>query len=120
MKNVRDRLRKDQHTLIKEINQWEKISIEKIQQTAQQCRDQWKNYSNGFLLGLEKKFIYIDQQTKVVRQEDQFSQMDINQLKLKLEKLEEELHQLTNVTIEEQSAALINRIYIPIPLNRGR
>lgn len=57
-----------------------------------------------------------------MRQDDQFDQVGINQLKLKLEKLEEELHQLTNVTIEQQSTVLINRIYIPIPipLNRGK
>lgn len=128
MENVRDRLKKDlqdlrvdsnQHTLIKEINQWEKNSIEKIQQTAQQCRDQWRTYCNGFLLSLENKFIQLDQQTNVVRQRNQFDQMGINQLKLKLEKLEGDLQQLTNVSIEQQSTALISRIYVPIPLNRG-
>ena len=128
MENVRDRLKKDlqdlrvdsnQHTLIKEINQWEKNSIEKIQQTAQQCRDQGRTYCNGFLLSLENKFIQLDQQTNVVRQRNQFDQMGINQLKLKLEKLEGDLQQLTNVSIEQQSTALISRIYVPIPLNRG-
>ena len=38
------------HSLIKQID-----SIKKIQQTAQSCREQLINYSNKYLLNIQKK-----------------------------------------------------------------
>lgn len=117
--NLKTKKDPNKQTLIIEINQWEKNSIEKIQETAQQCRDQWMKYFNGFLLGFEKKFDRLSQQTKEVRIENQSYQSDVNELKSKLEELGEELRRLKDVSIEHQSTALISRIYVPIPRDRG-
>ena len=107
----------NKQTLIIEINQWEKNSIDKIHETAQQCRDQWMNYFNGFLLGFEKKFNHLNQQTKEVQIE---YQSDVKELKSKLEELKEELHRFKDVSIEHQSTPLISRICVPIPRDRGK
>lgn len=115
------KMKKDpnKQTLIKEIDQWETNSIEKIRETAQQCRNRWTKYFNGFLLEVEKKFNHLDQQTKAVRVENQSYESDVKELNFKLDALREELHQFKDVSIEHQSTALISRIYVPIPNDRG-
>ena len=108
------------HSFIQQIDQWEKASIEKIQQTAQQCRDQWSNYSEKFLQEMEKKLNEFAQQIKEMQRENEFNEIDLNHLKERSDKLQKELHRPTNVSIEQESTSFINKISLRISLKRGK
>src|ERR1700733_5904590 len=43
------------HPLVKKIDKWEMDSIEKIKQTANQCREKLINYKNEFINEIENK-----------------------------------------------------------------
>jgi hypothetical protein len=50
---------------ISEIDQWEKESIQKIKQTAEQCRQRLIKYTNQCLLHLEENFNDLINQIKI-------------------------------------------------------
>ena len=109
------------HTLIQQIDRWENHSIDKIKQIAQQCRERWMNYSHRFLRKLEKKVNDLAQQSgNMQKQENEFNEIDLNQLKEKLHKLQEELRQPPNVAIKEQPRSLVNNIYLRLPFGKGK
>ena len=58
------------HPLIKQINLWEEDSIQKIKQTAEQCRERLMNYFNIFFLGKEKQLNDLAEQIKEMRHEN--------------------------------------------------
>jgi len=60
--------------LIKQINQWEKDSIDKIKQTAEQCRQKLTNKS---LLKTEKKSNHLAQKIKEMLQENELDDVDL-------------------------------------------
>ena len=108
------------HSMIKQIDRWEKDSIDKIKQTAEQCRKRWINYSHRFLLKIEKKFNDLAEQTgNIQKQKNEFNEIDLKQLKEKLQELEEELHQPPNLAIIAQSTSLIDDIFLRLPFGQG-
>ena len=121
-----DKSNSKKHPSIERIDQWEKDSIEKIKQTAQQCRDKWINYSNHSLPKIEKKLNDIAKQIEDMYRETEFSETDLNLLNLRLQKLYE-LHRPTNVLVQQQSTGwfgqqstgLINNVYLRLPVWRG-
>ena len=129
LRNDHDQLRqqiddfKDHPTkypLIEQIDQWEKNSIDKIKQQAQLCRAQFTDHSNAFLRQMEKKLIDLAQRIKEIHQEDAFNEIDLNDLRQRLEKLEKELNQPTNVSIKQQSASFIDKISLLLPSEKGK
>lgn len=109
------------HSLIQQINAWERDSIQKIQHIAQQCRERWLKYSPRFLRKLDKKLNDVAQLSgDMQKQENEFNELDLNQLKQKLYKLQEELRQPPNVSIKKQSTVLINNIYLRLPFGNGK
>ncbi|CAF4164744.1 unnamed protein product [Rotaria sordida] len=78
-----------QHSLIKQIDQWEEDSIKKSN----------KQQKRGNLAALTD-------QLKHIRQENDFNELDLSHLKEKLTQLAEELYQPPNVSIQQDSASL--------------
>ena len=116
------------HPLMTQIDQWEKDSIDKIKQKAQRCRTQFIRHSNVFFRQLEKKLDPITQQMKDTQQENEFNELDLNELKQRLDELDKELNQpknvsiqqqLTSVSIRQQPISLINNISLLIPSEKG-
>ena len=103
------------HPLIKKIDQWERESINKIKQQAQQCRTQLINDSNSCLQQIEKKLKNLAEQIKEIHRENTFNESDLNNFKQKLEKLEKELTRPTNVSIERQSTSFIDNLSVRLP-----
>ena len=103
------------HSMVKQIDQWEKDSIDKIKRQAQLCRTQWVNYSNAFLRQIENKLDHFAQQMREIHQDNEF-----NELKQRLDKLEKQLNQPTNVSIEQQSTSFINNISLLLESKKGR
>ena len=91
-----------EYFLIEQIDQWEKESIDKIKQTAQQCKDQWIHYSDTFFKDIDKKLHNLAQRIKETQRENEFNEIDLNYLRQKFEKLQKQLDQPTTVSIEQQ------------------
>ena len=98
------------HPLINKIDQWERNSIEKIKQTAQQCRDKLHNQTNSFLLEIENKLYHLAQQMKELRQDNEFNDLDLDQVRQQLKQLKQQLLQPENIFIKQHSMSFINFI----------
>jgi chromosome segregation ATPase len=105
----------NEHSLIKEVDQWEKDSINKIKQTAKECKEKIINHTNNkYFIEIEKKLNDIAKELKTIRQENQFNEIDLNQLKQKLNKLKEELKKPSTIKIQQDSSPLVQKISIVI------
>jgi len=102
----------EQHPLIKQIDQWEKDSIEKIKQKAKEHREIIIHFTNRIINQIEMKFNYPNEQLISNQRRNEFNEIDLIKFKQKLEKLKEELNQPMNVSIEQQSNSFINQISI--------
>ncbi|CAF1236552.1 unnamed protein product [Adineta steineri] len=102
------------HSLIKQINQWERDSIEKIQQKAQNCRENLIQSSQTFIDDIEKKFKDLSEQIKQIHSEDEFNEINLNYLKNQLIEIKEELNNSSNISIQQDSQSFINEISIII------
>ena len=100
------------HSLIKQIDQWERDSINKIQEHAQQCKTRAINQLNSFVQKIEKKLKDLAEQIKGIHQENAFNEIDLNNLKEKLEKLEKELNRPSNIFIKRQSTLFVDNISV--------
>ena len=89
------------HSLIEQINQWEKDSIEKIRRTAEEAKELLLNHTTEHIEKIEVKLKKLTEKVKEIRKENDFNEIDLNQLKDKLQQLEEELHQPSNISIEK-------------------
>ena len=56
---------------------------------------------------------------KEMQQENEFNEIDVNHLKGKLEKLQEQLHQPADVLLREQSTSFIDDISLLLPTKKG-
>ena len=101
-------------SLIKNIDLWEKKSIDQIKQTAQQCRYELISYSKRFLFRKEKKLNDLDKQIKEMNREDEVNEIQLNDLQKKFDKLQKEFHQSTKISIKEQSTSFISTISLVI------
>ena len=97
------------HSLIKQIDQWEEESIDKIRQQAKLCRVEWSAYLGRFLPTMEQKLNHLARQIKELQRENQFNETDLYDFKQRLTKLEKELNQPTNISIQQLSTAFINK-----------
>jgi vacuolar-type H+-ATPase subunit I/STV1 len=102
-------------SLIKKINKWEEDSIEIIKQTADKCRKRLTKYTNVSIVIIENKLNDLAKHIKKIRQENEFNEMELNQLREKFKKLQEELDKPPYVSIDEESTSFINRIYVITP-----
>jgi hypothetical protein len=101
-----------EHPLIKQIDQWEKDSIDKIKQRAKECREELINYTNKIIDRIEIKLDNPNEQLRPNEEKNDFNEIDLNRFKEKLEKFKKELNQPKNVSIEQQSKSFIKEIFI--------
>jgi chromosome segregation ATPase len=107
------------HQLIQKINQWEKDSIEKIEQIAKDCRERLIHHTNKYLIKIENRLNNIAGELKRIREENEFNEIDLNHFKEKLNKLKEELNQPSNILLKRQSTSFIDRMVVIIPFHKG-
>ncbi|CAF1457684.1 unnamed protein product [Adineta steineri] len=98
--------------LIEQIDQWERQSIEIIQQKAQECRKIVIEYSQTFINDIENKFNNLSEQIKQIHQENEFNEIDLNYLRNQLIKITQEFNNPSNVSIKENSQSFIKEISI--------
>ncbi|CAF0779206.1 unnamed protein product [Adineta steineri] len=105
-------------SVIQQINQWEKNSMEKIQQTAQQCREKVIKLTQKSINDIEKKFIELSQKLKEIREENEFNEIDLYHFQLKLTQITEEFLQPSNISIRQDSKEFINKISVISPFEQ--
>ncbi|CAF4019525.1 unnamed protein product [Adineta steineri] len=99
-------------SLIEQINQWETNSIEKIQQTAQQCRETLMKLTQKLINNVERQFIELSKKLKEIRQKNEFNEIDLNNFQLKLTQITEEFVQPSNISIRQDSQEFIKKISV--------
>jgi hypothetical protein len=77
----------EKHSLIKQINQWENDSIEKIKQKAKECRERLINCTNKVLNQIEIKLNDPNKQLITNEKKNYFNEIDLNKFKQRLEKI---------------------------------
>jgi biopolymer transport protein ExbD len=103
------------HFLIKQIDQWEYDSIQKIQQTAKECRQMLLEHTTEHFNKIEINLTKLTDQLRKTRQENDFNEIDLNHLKHKLTQLTKDLDNPPGISIQEDSKSFINKISIGIP-----
>lgn len=66
-----------------------------------------------------KKLNRLAEQIKEMRHENEFNEIDVNELKSRIRKLQEELVRPANVSIEQQSTSFINSISVLTTSQQG-
>ncbi|CAF0820253.1 unnamed protein product [Adineta steineri] len=100
------------HSLIKQIDEWERNSIEIIQQKAQECRKIVIEYPQKFIDEIEKKFNDLSEQIKQIHSENDFNEINLNYLENQLIQITKEINNLSTNSIKEDSQSFINEISI--------
>jgi hypothetical protein len=104
----------EKHSLIQQIDQWEKDSIKKIKRTAKECRQLLLQHSTENIYRIEAKLADLTEQIRQIRKEDDFNEIDLRQFKQKLVKLTKQLDQPSNVSILQDSTSLIKNISVAL------
>ena len=104
----------EQHSLMKQINQWEHDAIEKIQQTAKECRVLLSKNINRHLNEIEEQLNQFTKQVEQIKDENNVNEIILNEFKHLSIKLEEDLHHPANISIEYHSSSFIPRISVRI------
>lgn len=104
--------------LIKEIDQWEQDSINKIQQRAKKCRQFVTEHTNKHIRQIGVKLTQLDDQIKEIRQVNNFNEMNLNKLNEQLKQLQQQFHQPSNISIQEDSTSLINKLSVVISFGK--
>ncbi|CAF0947840.1 unnamed protein product [Adineta steineri] len=99
-------------SLIEQINQWEKNSIEIIQQKAQESRETVIKCTQTFFNDIEKKFNDLSEQINEIHAENEFNEINLNYLRNQLIEITQELNNSSNISIERHSQSFINEISI--------
>ncbi|CAF1328170.1 unnamed protein product [Rotaria sordida] len=102
------------HSLEQQINDWERDSIEKIWQTADEGRKLLLKYTAKSITDIEITLNQLTEQLKQSRQANDFVETDLCQWKEQLIQLTDELNKPSKITIRQDSKALVNKIYVAI------
>ncbi|CAF1188827.1 unnamed protein product [Adineta steineri] len=100
------------HSLIKQINEWEIKSIDKIKQKAQDYREILSKSSQTCTNDIEMKFKYLNEHIKQIHSENEFNEINLNYLRNQLMKITQELNSPSNISIQQNSQPFINDISI--------
>jgi len=102
---------KNNHPLIQQITQWERISIEKIRQTAEEQRNLVQQYAQTIQVKLRS---FTEEMQKTVKKKD-FNEIILKNLQIQLEDLKNQLYQTDYIEIKQDSSStFISKLFINI------
>jgi len=102
---------KNNHPLIQQITQWERISIEKIRQTAEEQRNLVQQYAQTIEVKLRS---FTEEMQKTIKKKD-FNEIILKKLQIQLEDLKNQLYQTNYIQIKQDSSStFINKLLINI------
>ncbi|CAF1309636.1 unnamed protein product [Adineta steineri] len=99
-------------SLFRQIDEWETNSINKIQQTAEECRETLIKLTQALINDMEEKFIKLSQKLKEIREENEFNETDLSNFQVKLTQITEEFLRSSNISIRHDSQEYINKISV--------
>jgi len=102
------------HTLMQQINDWEHDSIKRIRQTANEAREMLLKHTTKHINEIEVKLNKLTDQLRQSRQENDFVETDLRQWKEQLSQFTSELNKPSTVTLQQDSKALVTKIYVNI------
>jgi hypothetical protein len=106
------------HALIKQIDEWERESINKIRQTAEETRQLVWQHTMEHTTRIEIRLNKLTDELRQGRQENDFFETDLNQWKEELKRLTGELATPSNIKLNQHSTSLVNKIYVSVtPIN---
>ena len=108
----------NKHVLLQEISKWEEYSIHKIKETAKKCKEMLIEHTNNCTTDLENKLTKLTEQMRQTRQEDEFNEIDLNELKSKLTKLTEEFVKPPNIVIQQDPTSFVHTISVVVLAGR--
>ncbi|CAF3533921.1 unnamed protein product [Rotaria sordida] len=103
----------DSHPLIQQINEWEKESIVKIQQKAQELRQNLLEQTSINLKELSKKLQHLSEQLKEGREHDSFVETDLCDWKKSLDDLKANLTSPSTFRIsQDDRIPLVQNVFV--------
>ena len=102
------------HRMIQQIARWERDSIRKIQQTAEEARKIVKVHVNTDIHQLETKLAKLTDQLRESRDEDDFNEINLRKFQEELERLSDQLVKPSNISIREDSTPFISKILVEV------
>ncbi|CAF3945083.1 unnamed protein product, partial [Rotaria magnacalcarata] len=103
-----------QRVLIQEVDRWEEFSIEKIKNTAQECRRILLEHTDTNIMKTEKKLNRLMNDLEPLRQKDDLYETDLENLEKKLQSMKQELDAPQNISIQQDSGSFIKNISVSI------
>ncbi|CAF1196948.1 unnamed protein product [Adineta steineri] len=100
------------HLLIEQIDQWERISIEKIQQKAKDSREVVIKSLQTCINDIEKKFNDLNEQIQHLQKANDFNEINLNYLTNQLKEITEQLNNPSNISMQQNRQLIINDISI--------
>jgi DNA repair exonuclease SbcCD ATPase subunit len=104
----------EKHSLIEQIHQWKRQSIDRIETTAKEAEKLLLKPLHEHINQIEIQLKNFTEQLQKIRQENDFNEIVLSQLKKKLKELEEELNKPSNISIQQDSSSFIKRISVVI------
>ncbi|CAF1237840.1 unnamed protein product [Adineta steineri] len=104
------------HPLIKQINQWERNSIEIIQRKAQDCRKIVIRCLQKLINEIEDKFDDLSEQIKQFHKENDINIINLNYLTNQLRKITGNLDDPPKISIQQNSQTFISEISISLSI----
>ncbi|CAF4348495.1 unnamed protein product, partial [Rotaria sp. Silwood2] len=100
--------------LVQQVSDYERDSIDKIRQTADEARQLLLKHTAKHIPDIEIKLNKLTDQLRQSRQENDFIETDLHQWKNQFIQLTDELNKLSNITIKQDLEILVNKIYVDI------
>lgn len=107
-------MKPQKHPLFQQIDQWERDSIQKIQQTAEEARQILLKHLPVHVTAAKEQLKQFTSQVKESREENDFFETDIQQWMKQLIILREKLRTPSNIVIELTDVPLVTKISVDV------
>jgi predicted nuclease with TOPRIM domain len=108
----------EKQSLIEQIHQWKRQSIDRIETTAKEAERLLLKPLHEHINQIEIQLKNFTEQLQKIREENDFNEIILSQLKKKLKELEEQLNKPSNISIQQDSSSFIKRISVAIFLRK--
>jgi chromosome segregation ATPase len=102
------------HSLIQQINDWERDSIRKIRQAAEEARQTLLKHTTGHMRQVEIDLNELTGQLRQRREENDFFETDLYHWNEELTRLTKELAKPSNINLRQDTKPLVNKIAVDI------
>jgi hypothetical protein len=111
---IQQKTNTEKHLLIEQIHQWKHQSIHRIETTAREAERLVFKSLHEQIGQTEIQLKNFTEQLQTIREDDDFNEIVLSQLREKLKELEEQLNKPSNISIQEDSSSFIKQISVVI------